>query len=219
MAKEAAPTSEKLKFKARAAFVRLDKPKPFEDGSDPRWETTFLLDPANKDHLEGIKLVLKAAADLSKASYGKVPLAVKKLAAKFIPGAKPVDPMEEDDEIEVAFYSGSKKEYDGFDGMFVVPAHNKIKPAVANRKGASVEPGEDQFPYSGCYVIGSINCWAHAGQTLKKYGKRIGVNLRGVQFDKKGEAFGVGEIAAEDEFDAMEDDDAEAAADATSDFD
>ena len=40
---------------------------------------------------------------------------------------------------------------------------------------------------------------------MKKYGKRVGINLRGVQFAKDGPAFGAGSIAAEEEFDALED--------------
>lgn len=201
------PTSEKIRFKARASFLRIDKPKAFEDGADPRWEATFLLDPSDPKGLEGIKLVLKTAADLSKQAYGVVPLAVRQLAARFIPGQTPPPPDTKDDGIEVAFYNGDKKEYDGYAGMFVVPAHNsKLKPAIANRKGVSVDPGEEQFPYSGCYVMGSITLWAHAGQTQKKYGKRIGVNLRGVQFMSDGEPFGQGDIAPEDEFQALEDD-------------
>ena len=227
MAKEAAPTSPKLRFRARASFVRLDKPKPFEEGADPRWETTFLLDPADKAHstanpalkLVGIKEILQEAANLSKQAYGVVPLKLRILAAQLGYGKTPDVANEKDDEIEIAFYKGDKKEYDGFAGMFVIPAHNKIKPAVANRKGAPVEPGEHQFPYGGAQVIGSITLWAQVGQTQKKYGKRIGVNLRGVQFYADDKAFGAGEIAAEDEFDAMEDDDATAAATAGGDSD
>lgn len=196
-------TSEKIRFPARASFVRLDKPKPFEDGADPRWETTFLLDPASAKGLEGIKLVIKTAAALSKAAYGGiVPLALRKIAAQFIPGQEAPDAKAKDDGIEIAFYDGSKKEYDGYDGQFVIPAHNaKLKPAVANRKGVSVDPGEEQYPYAGCYVLGSITLWAQDN----KYGRRIGVNLRGVQFDKDGDAFSQGDIAPEEEFEALED--------------
>lgn len=218
MAKKTTPTSDKLKFHSRCAFVRLDKPKPFEDGSEPRWETTFLLDPADAVQLTDIKMVLQQAAAFAKRAdcAGFVPLAIKKLAAQFITGQAAPDPLAKDDKIEVAFYHGDEKDYDGFAGKFVIPAHNTIKPAVANRKGEKVEPGEDQFPYSGCYGIGSITMWWQDN----KYGKRIGVNLRGVQYDKKGEAFGHGEIAPEDEFEAMEDaEDESAAADAASDFD
>lgn len=196
-------TSDKIRFPARASFVRLDKPKAFEDGADPRWETTFLLDPASAKGLEGIKRVIKTSAELAKAAYGGiVPLALKQLAAQFIPDQAAPDPKTKDDGIEIAFYNGSKKDYDGYDGMFVIPAHNsKLKPAVANRKGVSVDPGEEQFPYSGSYVLGSITLWAQDN----KYGRRIGVNLRGVQFDKDGEAFSQGDIAPEEEFEALED--------------
>lgn len=228
MAKEASPTSRKLRFRNRAAFVRLDKPKAFEEGTDPRWESTFLLDPADKGHwsanpalkLDGAKEIFQEMANVSKIAYGVVPLQLRILASKFGLG-KPVDiANEKEDEIEIALYHGSKKEYDGYEGMLVIPAHNKIKPAVANRKGVLVEPGEEQFPYSGCQSIGSITFWAQVGQTQKRYGKRIGVNLRGVQFYADDKAFGIGEIAPEDEFEGLGDEeDAAAAADASSDFD
>lgn len=200
------PTSDKLRFHARGSFLKIDKPKPFDDGGDPRWEAAFLLDPADPKHLDGIKLVLKTAGAMAKEAYGVVPLAIKRLAAEFIPGQAAVDPKTKDDGIEVAFYSGDKKDYDGYAGMFVIPAHNsKMKPAVANRRGVSVDPGEEQYPYSGCGVIGSITLWAQVGKTQQKYGKRIGVNLRGVQFDKDGDPFSQGDIAPEEEFEALED--------------
>ena len=123
-------------------------------------------------------------------------------AARFVTGAKAPEPTAKEDGIEIAFYDGSKKEYDGFEGMFVVPAHNsKMKPAVANRRGQSVLPGEEQFPYSGCYVLMSITLWAQNNS----YGKRIGINLRGVQFVRDGEAFGAGDVKAEEEFTGLED--------------
>lgn len=201
------PTSEKFRIYGRGAFLRLDKPKKFDEHGEDRWEATALLDPASPKGLEGIKLVIKNASIVSKEAYnGVVPLALRKLAAQFIPGASAPDPKAKDDGIEVAFYDGDVKEYDGFAGMFVVPMHNsKMKPAIANRKGVSVDPGEEQFPYSGSYDYFSLTIWAQVGETQKKYGKRLGVNLRGVQFAADGEAFGQGDIAAEEEFAALED--------------
>jgi hypothetical protein len=43
------------------------------------------------------------------------------------------------------------------------------------------------------------------GESANKYGNRIGINLRGVQFAAKGEPFTSAEIDAEDEFEALED--------------
>ena len=197
---EKALTTEKIKVWGRASFVRLDKPKAFQEGQDPRWECTFLLDPADAKGLESIKLVLKEAVALSKAAWDIVPLELQKLVHQFVPGQKAPDPKTKVDGIEMAFYDGDTRDYDGYAGKFVIPSHNsKLKPAVANARGVSVDPGEDQFPYSGAYVVGSITLWAQDN----KYGKRIGVNLRGVQFWKDGEAFGQGDIAAEDEFEAL----------------
>jgi Protein of unknown function (DUF2815) len=89
--------------------------------------------------------------------------------------------------------------------MLAVPAHEyetRPKPAVANRKGVSVAPGEEQYPYSGCEGIMSVTLW---GQDNKN-GKRVGINLRGVQFVADGDPFGSGgEHSAEEEFDALED--------------
>jgi hypothetical protein len=212
MAKSETPTSEPLSFFARGRFLRLDKPKPFEEGADPRYEATFILDPSDKRGAEGIALVLSTAAKMSKETYGVVPLRIKQLAAKFVPGAPQVDlnnPANKDDEIKIAFLDGDSEkfaDYSGYKGMFVIPAHNsRLKPAVANRKGATVLPGEDQWPYDGANVIGRISVWLQVGKTQAKYGKRVGVNLRGVQFHSDNQAFTADNIAAEDEFEALED--------------
>jgi Protein of unknown function (DUF2815) len=215
------PSSESLKFYARGRWLRLDVPKPFEPGATPRWEATALLDPSDVRGLDGIKLLLSTAAKMSKETYGVVPLAVKKLAAKFIPGTKKVDlndPANEDDGIQVPFSDGDAPKwasYNGYAGMFIATLHNsKLKPAVANRKGITVLPNDEQYPYDGCYAIFAGTIWIHA--THGAYDKRVGLNLRGVQFAAKGDPFTTDSIAAEDEFAALED---EAPAVSASDFD
>lgn len=207
------PTSDKIRFYARARFLRLDEPKAFEDGAKPRWEATFILDPSDPNGYAGIEKVLKEAAALSKSAYGVVPLAIKKLAQKFVKGAPKVDlndPANEDDGIKVPFIDGDAPkwaEYAGYKGMFIIPSHNsKLAPAVANRKGVAVEPGDPQYPYDGAYVYGSITLWLQVGITEQKYGRRVGVNLRGVQFAKDGQSFARDSIDAEEEFEALEDD-------------
>lgn len=199
-------TSEKIRLRGRAAFLKIDKPKPYEEGATPRWEATILLDPASKVGLESIKLLLKTAGELSKKAYGVTPLALKTIAAQFVPGQTAPDIKTKDDGIELAFYNGSKKEYDGYDGMLAVPCHeyeDRPKPAIANRKGVSVSPGEEQYPYSGCEAILSVTLW---GQDNKN-GQRVGINFRGLQFVADGAPFSGagGEINPEEEFDALED--------------
>jgi hypothetical protein len=204
------PTSDKIQVYGRMRFMRLDIPKPFEEGQKARWEATGILDPSDAKGQAGIQLLLATAGKMAKETYGVVPLAVKKLAAKFIPGTKPVDlndPKNADDGIKVAFLDGdTKPEYAGYAGMFIVPAHNsKLKPAVANRRGLTVQPGEEQYPYDGCYGLLNVTLWIQVGETLKKYGKRVGINLRGVQYAAKGDPFTQDTIAAEDEFQALGD--------------
>jgi hypothetical protein len=205
MAKKEIITSESIRVRGRQSFLRLIEPKPFDGKGDPRWEATTLCDPADKLQLESIKLVVKTGASVATKSWGLVPLALRRIAAQFIPGVEQPDPKAKDDGIKIAFYDGSSKEYDGYDGMFVVPAHNTfLRPAVAGRNGKEVVPGDKQFPYSGCLGITSITIWGQDNQ----YAKRLGVNLRGVQFvegEPKYPAFGQGDIAAEDEFQALED--------------
>jgi hypothetical protein len=209
--KSKAITSPRIALRGRLSFPKLDKAKPFEEGQEPRYEATTLLDPSDPKGLESIKLLLKSAADLGKEKWGIIPLAVQKLAAEFVPGTKPVDLNKvKDDGIFLAFYSGTEKAdssetetYESYRGMLVVPSHqyvSKPKPAIVNRKGETVVPGDEQWPYGGCYVVHYITLWT---QTNLK--KRIGINLKGIQFNKDGEAFGAGAEMTEQDFEALED--------------
>lgn len=195
-------TSEKIKFNARAAFVRLDKPRPFEEGADPRYETTFLIDPSSADGKDSLKRLLSAAAKIAKEKWGVVPKELKRVASEIGMAGITYDPKAKDDGIKFErLYNGDTKEYDGFPGNWVLATHNTEKPAVVDRKGEVVHAGEDQFPFSGAYVRGSITWWTQDN----KYGKAIGVNLRGVQWVKTGEAFSGASIDPEGEFDALGD--------------
>ncbi len=204
------PSSDPFVIYGRARWLRLDVPKPFEPGAPPRWEATSILDPSDAKGLESIKQLLGTAARMSKETYGVVPLAIKKLAAKFIPGTKKVDlndPANEDDGIQVPFSDGDApkwESYTGYKGMLIVASHNsKLKPAVANRKGLTVQVGEEQYPVDGNVVLTRVTIWIHA--THGAYDKRVGLNLRGVQYVAKGEPCTQDTIAAEDEFQALED--------------
>lgn len=211
MPKSEVITSEKVYVRSRLAFVRLDKPKAFEEGQDPRFETSFLVDPsekakgsvpANEVGLAALTVIVKTAAKIAKAKWGVTPREVLRVASEIgIPGVK-YDPKAKDDKIKFdCLYSGDTKEYDGFAGNWVLATHNKNKPAVANRAGEAVLPGEDEFPFSGSFGRGSVTFWTQDN----KYGRRIGVNLRGVQWIRTGEAFGAGAIDPSDEFGALED--------------
>lgn len=193
-------TSEVIKLKAaRLSFARLFVPKGFtaDDGtvSKPRFEGAFLIDPSSKAGQAQINTILEEAEGVIKAKFqGKVP---RKL--KFGFGYSDGD----DFEIGGVSFHSEIKEYDGYPGMFYVATSNTTRPAVVDRdKTPLVE--EDGKPYSGCYVNGTITLWAQDNQ----WGQRVNGNLRGVQFYKDGEAFGVKPVDADEEFDDIEDVDA-----------
>jgi hypothetical protein len=173
-------TSEKIKLNnVRLSFPRLFKPKAFQEGQDPRFEASFLLDPSDKSHAAIIKQIKATAKELATEEFGEVPKSLK-----------------------LCFGDGDEKEYDGYEGMFYVTSSNKTRPTVVDRDLSPLVE-EDGKPYAGCYVNGTITLWVMNNQ----FGKRINANLRAVQFVKDGEAFGVKPVDAEEEFDALEGDD------------
>lgn len=205
------PKSAVIKVYGRSRFLRLEEPKSFEAGGKPRWEATSILDPSDVQQAKDIKLALETAALLSKEHYGKVPLAIKKLAAKFIPGTPKLDlndPKNEPDNIRVFCVADGDaekyKNYAGYPGNFIIAASNtKLRPDVATRKGVKASPGEPQYPYDGAYTYTSISFWLLMGAQAQKTGPLVGCNLRGVQFVKDGQRFTQDEI--NDEFQALED--------------
>lgn len=186
-------TADKILLRnVRLSFLRLDKPEAFEKGQTEKYQATALLDPSDTEHAALIKKIRAAGKELIVEAYGEVPDEIKESPLERLPYG-------------FADKHPKKKGYDGYEGMFYVACNNPDRPAIANRLGQSVMPGEDQFPYSGAYGNVKFSLWALLGPNRNKYGARLGANLIGVQFVKDGEAFGRGPISAEEEFDALED--------------
>jgi hypothetical protein len=186
-------TSEKIELKnVRLSFLRLDRPEAFAQGQAEKYQATALLDPSNAENAAAIKVIRAAAQKLCMEAYGEVPDAIKAAPLERLPFGE-------------ADKHPKKKAYDGYAGMFYVAASNTIMPGIANRKAQKVLPGEEQFPYSGCYGNVKVSLWALLGPKKNQFGPRVGANLIAVQFVKDGEAFGQGPINAEEEFEALED--------------
>lgn len=169
----------------RLSFPRLDKPKAFQPGQDPRFEATFLGDPSNSKHAEQIARLKSEAGRIAREFWG----------AKF-------------DEVKTQIKqrhlgNGNEKSYDGYKGMVYVATHNTTRPTIVDRRRNPVQPGDPQWPYGGCYVNATVTLWTQDNQ----YGKAINVNLRAIQFVKDGQAFGgAAPVDADEEFDALEGD-------------
>lgn len=186
------PTSKKISLpRVRLSFARLIEPKAFEEGQDPRFEATFLLDPSTKQHAAVIKLIKTTAVEIGKEEWGsKWPEVKKKLIFNF--GTADDDP---------------DKNYDGWEGMFFVSTNKKAKdgrPLIVNKNGDPVQSGDEEFPYSGCYVNATITLWTNQWKKTS----RVLCNLRAIKFAADGEPFSAAATPSADgsEFDEFEDD-------------
>lgn len=177
-------TSEIIKIKnARGSFLRLFKPKAFQEGQTPRFEGTFLLDPTNAEHAATIAQIKAEAKKLIAAQWGEKPAGLKLCFGD-------------------ADKDETKAKYDGYKGMFYVTTANTERPGVYGRKRQPIAEGDPEAPYSGCYVNTNITLWTQDN----KFGKAIRANLRIVQFAKHGQAFsGAAPARADEELEALED--------------
>jgi len=190
------PTSDTIKMKdVRLSFPRLFVPKSFTEGQPPRFEGSFLLDPSDKAHAKVIDKLIETAKEILLEQFnGEIPKSVE-LCFQYTDGETPV-------EVGSLKYRGKPKEYDGYEGMFVLSSSNRTRPTVVDRDLTPLVE-DDGKPYAGCYVNASITLWTQDNQ----YGKRVNANLRAVQFVRDGDAFGIRPADAEEEFDVLDGDD------------
>lgn len=187
-------TSEVIKLKgSRLSFSKsLFTASRFKEGSPLKFSCSFLIDPSSKQGQAQIKTILKEATGVMEAKFGK---------GKVPKGAEFCFGYSDGDDFEVAgnTYHSTVREYDGYEGLFYISSSNSTRPTVVDRDRSPLAE-EDNKPYAGCQVNGTITLWAQNNEG----GKRVNANLRGVQFDKDGEAFGVKPVEADDEFDDIE---------------
>lgn len=202
MAKTKSVTSDVLKLPdTRLSFSRLWSPKAFQPGQTPRFEATFLFDPAKPINVATLKEILSTAGKIGKEAFGVVPREVREVTSKIFP-AVAFDPKTPADGVKFqCLVDGNTKSYDGYAGMWSLATHNKNRPLIGNASGGVVVEGESQAPYSGCYVQGKITLWTQDNE----FGKRINASLRSVQFLRAGTAFGAQAPDPDEEFEALED--------------
>lgn len=171
-------------MKVQLSNVRLAFPDLFTaksvQGSDPAYSASFLLPP---DH-PSVKVIRDAMEQVGKEKWGaKWPNIKKTLEAKD----------------KTCLHDGDlKNNYSGFAGNLFLSARNKVRPLVINRDKSPITQ-EDGIIYAGCYVNANIDIWAMDND----YGQRISASLNGVQYVRKGEAFGGGSAASSDDFDDL----------------
>ena len=172
----------------RLAFPVLKEAERFDPSnlkSEPRYSANLLFSKEN------VALHNKCVAALHAAAEAKWPgkgaAAVKSLMAG----------------MKTALSDGDLKadKYDGFEGTWSISAHAKesTPPRLLDRDKTEL-PRNNSKLYAGCYVNASVEFWAQDNA----FGKRINAQLRGVQFDADGDAFGGARAADASEFDVVE---------------
>jgi hypothetical protein len=172
-----------IKFKnARLAFPNIFRPRPSDKpGEKGKYGCLFIVDPTNPVIAE----LNKAFPVVAKAKWNDK-------AAVILAGLEKQD--------KLALHDGSTKaQYAGFEGNMFISANSDIRPTVLNLDRTPLTE-DDGKPYAGCYVAGSIELWC---QDSKDFGKRINAQLRGLQFQRDGDAFAAGTAAKEEEFEDL----------------
>lgn len=161
----------------RLSFPALWEPRKGPDAnSKASYQAAFLLD--KKDNAADIAAVKAAIAAITKETFkGKQPP-------------------------KICLRDGSEKpDLEGYgDGVMFINARSDKRPHVIGRKMEAIGP-DDGIVYAGCYVNATVRLW---GQD-NNYGKRINAQLRAIQFVKKGDAFGDGDIDVMKEFKPLDD--------------
>lgn len=194
-------TSEKFQLKnVRLSFPKIETPEFFNPASPgpnekKKYRAAFLLDETNAEHAASIATIKKYASDI---------------VVKMFDGKKPKS-------LETCFGNGDDldKVYDGYAGMFFVKLATPDRfPVVGRRKGKDgkftpLQPGDKEWPYSGCYVNVSGTLWGQDSHGRKA----INGNLLAIQFVGDGDSFGRPQTDANSEFDALPEGEGESAFD------
>lgn len=126
----------------RISYVHLKEPTKFEDGSEPKYDATFLIP---KDHADVAKInrAIRAAYDANKESLFKgLPLTSTKMW----------NPLRDGDE-----WLEEHPEALEYEGMYFLKAASKSQPAVFDADKNDIFDLDEV--YSGCYARGVIVCF------------------------------------------------------------
>lgn len=125
--------------KVRLSFVHVFKPTAIQEGQDPKYNVSIIIDKKDKATLAKIEAGVKAATDKGAKDLwgGKLP---KKLKT----------PLRDGDE---------EKDDEAYQNSFFIGANSKRKPKVVDRNFNEILDPEEL--YSGCYAAAVLNFYAY----------------------------------------------------------
>ncbi|TPG74006.1 DUF2815 family protein [Brevibacillus laterosporus] len=165
--------------KVRFSYAHLFKPTAIDDNQEPKYSVCLLIPKSDKETLRKIKAAVDAAKQAGASTWGgKIPANLK-------------TPLRDGDE--------ERPDQPEYAGHYFINANSKQKPGIVDKNRDEILDSTEV--YSGCYGRASINFYAYntAGN------KGIACGLNNVQKLADGDFLG-GRSRAEDDFDAVEDD-------------
>lgn len=181
--------------KVRLAFPELWTPTSMKPDQPKQFGATFLMEKGGVNQ-KNVEAAIKAVA---KSKWGK-------------DADDALDLIEGDTQL-MCFIDGDhkkKKKLDGYSGNWSLVAKNRQRPRTGRTENGEVVPvtEADGVLYGGCYVNAIVEIWPQDNA----HGKAIRATLLAVSFHSKGDAFGGGRSATDDELaDLAVDEDEEAA--------
>ena len=183
------------------------------------WGAKFIL-PA-KDTKEGKEMLAAAKTAMSAAKVIKWKDKAEEVKIKLFN-----TPIQDGDDEEITtfgpmkgayFLSASKTVYGAKDGSesdvpkrpFRIIGPRKVKdPQSGELKFPDVKSGDENAPYSGCYVNVKVEFWGQEADSDRGIPNRLNATILAVQFARHGESFGGGtRVNVDDEFDEEDGDD------------
>lgn len=166
----------------RLSYAHLFEPFSFNDDQEPKYSVVLLIPKSDKATIKKIKAAQKAALEQGKSSKfnGKIPT---NWSNTLRDGDEEKD-LEDNPE---------------FAGHYFMTVSARTRPGIVDR---DVQPILDSTEvYSGCYARASINAFPYSVSG----NKGVSFGLNHIQKIKDGEPLG-GRSNAEDDFDALDDD-------------
>lgn len=179
--KTPAPTKV-ITGKVRLSYVHLFEPYSQNEGQEPKYSCVLLIPKSDKVTIKKLRAAQQAALEAGKSSHfnGSIP---KQWKDTIHDGDEDAD-LERNPEMA---------------GHWTISVGSKTKPGIVDR---DVDPILDSTEvYSGCYARVSLNAFPYSVQG----NKGVSFGLNHVQKLADGDFLG-GRSKAEDDFDAMDDD-------------
>lgn len=158
--------------KVRFSYANVFEPKAAQEGAEPKYSVSLIIDKNDKKTLKAIEKAIEAAIEAGKAKFGgKIPKNLKL-------------PLRDGDE--------EREDDENYEGKMFVNASSSNKPGVVDEDLNPIMDREDF--YSGCYGRASLNFYAFnvSGN------KGVACGLNNLQFLEDGDRLSGGASAEED---------------------